>query len=914
MITAHEVETAGFRRAARGSVGYDEDAVDDFLDRVVETLSAIERGGERPAKMLSARDVVDVIFTERGPHASGGYDLDDVDDLLDRVAQRIHVYEEGLRHAADPTAGKAPIQHVAFDDRGCDEAAAHDGSRDGAQDESREAARDDAHVVTPLEQVREGRGEAETPAVADLDRQDDQVDAGAGAAASAGALGATAVEQKRAPAARDHHDEHDLQQADAARAQTGADDRGDMTEVIDVAQVSSVREDDAAGVAPVRSEPVERDEAERHEAERDGVVGDDVERADVQRGEPLAAEPQTGAGSATQGATAQQGVVAPTTALTQQTPPAQEATQAGETASTSSDEPADDSLVGINIVGGRPLDEVGTDTHDRPGNPSDSGDSVASSPADEAPDREDAVSPEESFDAERRDDQVAAPVSETGTADAPATDAPAADTSTVGAEPSRPTTNLSKSTRADVEPDDRQVNDQEEHVVVKQSGGTPSVTPLEADEAGGSDDEHGEEFESFTSASAGAFAEPGVREPAETHDDTPERAHDDASAEAAAEAPRAAERATAQGLTVRPTEARLATDPGVTGEQSRRLDAAWRAAVPQADEEKEGIISYPATDHRVPLPRGEARREVSAQDREAESQFHPEFSSYASHDAPVVPEPQGAPEPQAVREQQEQPAQQGADDERGHVRIVGCTGDVVPERLESGSASDAVSDEEAVSDGQAPQHDDEAQHEHAPEERGARRDEDVQNSSPRPAVPEVPSDRPADEHEDAEGAWARDDAAPLPADTRGDVESHGVENHNAGQGRQDDDFDPFAARSAVADEPLTSTVETPSGMRSMSSEAPEEAEPGAPASPAQPVHHTSTEAPIAKEPASMTTEDGHELQHAHLDDDRAEPTPQAEPIERPESIERPQGIDTARDLPARDDSSRKGLLRRIFKG
>lgn len=40
----------------------------------------------------------------------------------------------------------------------------------------------------------------------------------------------------------------------------------------------------------------------------------------------------------------------------------------------------------------------------------------------------------------------------------------------------------------------------------------------------------------------------------------------------------------------------------------------------------------------------------------------------------------------------------------------------------------------------------------------------------------------------------------------------------------------------------------------------------------------------------------------------------ASDVKRPESIDRPQPIDKAEPLPERDDTSRKGLLRRIFKG
>ena len=73
MITAHEVRTAQFHRADAGKVGYDEVGVDDYLDRVADTLEAIERGGQMPSHAVSATDVVEV-----GPVAVGGGTADDV--------------------------------------------------------------------------------------------------------------------------------------------------------------------------------------------------------------------------------------------------------------------------------------------------------------------------------------------------------------------------------------------------------------------------------------------------------------------------------------------------------------------------------------------------------------------------------------------------------------------------------------------------------------------------------------------------------------------------------------------------------------------------------------------------------------------------------------------------------------------
>lgn len=103
MITAHEVYDADFRRAGVGTAGYDEIAVDDFLDRVILTLVAIERAEPLPAQPVTSHEVVETEFPERSANVDGGYDLDDVDDLLDRVAQRLFAAES--ERGAAPAAG-----------------------------------------------------------------------------------------------------------------------------------------------------------------------------------------------------------------------------------------------------------------------------------------------------------------------------------------------------------------------------------------------------------------------------------------------------------------------------------------------------------------------------------------------------------------------------------------------------------------------------------------------------------------------------------------------------------------------------------------------------------------------------------------------------------------------------------------
>ena len=81
MITAREVHDAEFRRAAAGTPGYDEVAVDDFLDRVIATLTALEQGYGSVTDAVTSHEVVEAEFPERAADVNGGYDMDDVDEF-----------------------------------------------------------------------------------------------------------------------------------------------------------------------------------------------------------------------------------------------------------------------------------------------------------------------------------------------------------------------------------------------------------------------------------------------------------------------------------------------------------------------------------------------------------------------------------------------------------------------------------------------------------------------------------------------------------------------------------------------------------------------------------------------------------------------------------------------------------------
>ena len=110
MITAQQVADAQFDEAQH-TAGFDVVAVDDFLDQVIETLSRLERGEALSADDLTSHQVVDTEFPE--VHTMpGGYDMDQVDDLLDLVAQRLYAHEQGLTSApaaAEASASPEPL-------------------------------------------------------------------------------------------------------------------------------------------------------------------------------------------------------------------------------------------------------------------------------------------------------------------------------------------------------------------------------------------------------------------------------------------------------------------------------------------------------------------------------------------------------------------------------------------------------------------------------------------------------------------------------------------------------------------------------------------------------------------------------------------------------------------------------------
>ena len=85
-----------FPRAATLRRGYDLDSVDDFLDRVADTLAGHQH--------LTVDDVRGVSF----PPQRGGYDEDAVDETLDRVVELMLF----MQQPAQPPTGPGPTDHT----------------------------------------------------------------------------------------------------------------------------------------------------------------------------------------------------------------------------------------------------------------------------------------------------------------------------------------------------------------------------------------------------------------------------------------------------------------------------------------------------------------------------------------------------------------------------------------------------------------------------------------------------------------------------------------------------------------------------------------------------------------------------------------------------------------------------------
>jgi DivIVA domain-containing protein len=81
-ITADELRAVQLRLPGWGKKGYRSEEVDDFLARAGEALTALAL---RRTPQLTADDVRTVLFRKQGFGRGRGYDEDQVDELLDRL-------------------------------------------------------------------------------------------------------------------------------------------------------------------------------------------------------------------------------------------------------------------------------------------------------------------------------------------------------------------------------------------------------------------------------------------------------------------------------------------------------------------------------------------------------------------------------------------------------------------------------------------------------------------------------------------------------------------------------------------------------------------------------------------------------------------------------------------------------------
>lgn len=82
-------------RATKYTVGYDQQEVDHFLDRVIDTLRTYEDGAI-PDQPLTAQHVHSVRFAPT--RYREGYEPQDVDRFLERLAEAFQDRERGEEH------------------------------------------------------------------------------------------------------------------------------------------------------------------------------------------------------------------------------------------------------------------------------------------------------------------------------------------------------------------------------------------------------------------------------------------------------------------------------------------------------------------------------------------------------------------------------------------------------------------------------------------------------------------------------------------------------------------------------------------------------------------------------------------------------------------------------------------------
>lgn len=109
MLTSRQVDAVHFERGRRGE-SYDEMAVDDFLDHVVKTLDAYERG-QRLDDPVTASAVDDVVFPAPRGLGRRGYGERSVDDFLTKVRETLRVHES--REASNGSEQEGGVEAAA---------------------------------------------------------------------------------------------------------------------------------------------------------------------------------------------------------------------------------------------------------------------------------------------------------------------------------------------------------------------------------------------------------------------------------------------------------------------------------------------------------------------------------------------------------------------------------------------------------------------------------------------------------------------------------------------------------------------------------------------------------------------------------------------------------------------------------
>jgi DivIVA domain-containing protein len=111
LITPHEIARKQFSRTVRG---YDTHEVDEFLDRINEVIARFQAGAPAPRSsfaptpLITAQEIADKRFTR----LRSGYAMHEVDAFLDRAAREIARQQDSLARGWPPPAPLLTLQDV----------------------------------------------------------------------------------------------------------------------------------------------------------------------------------------------------------------------------------------------------------------------------------------------------------------------------------------------------------------------------------------------------------------------------------------------------------------------------------------------------------------------------------------------------------------------------------------------------------------------------------------------------------------------------------------------------------------------------------------------------------------------------------------------------------------------------------